>query len=303
MPGSQGSKDPKSLEARIQAHYEALPPAEKRLADLLLGFPGDIATYSASELADLAGTSKAAASRFFQRLGFKDYSEVRRQVRGARHWGSPIYLSSTDKQKERRSQTVAAHLAQETENLSRTLEGLRPDVLRDAAEAIAGARRVFIVGFRNSRMLALYLHRQMVLLRPDAILLPQPGQTLGEDLVDLGKDDVLVVIGMRRRVAAVSKVMEVARKQGVRMLLVTDPSASRTAKLATWTLTCEVRSTSVLDSYAAAMSVLNLLCATIFRFGVKDGYDRLRRIESLHEDLEELDTFAWFANMNGEDGE
>ncbi len=294
-------KEPKSLEARIQAHYEQLPPAEKRLGDLLLGFPGDIATYSAGELADMAGTSKAAASRFFQRIGYKDFNEVRREVRGARRWGSPIYLSATDKKNEKRSQTVAAHLAQESENLSRTLEALRPDVVRDASSALSEGRRVFIVGFRNSRMLALYLHRQLMLMRPDVVLLPQPGQTLGEDLVDLGEQDVLVVIGMRRRVAAVSKIMEVARKQGARILLLTDPSATRTAKLATWTITCEVRSTSIFDSYSAAMSVLNLLCAGMFRGAMKDGYDRLRRIEALHDDLEELDTFAWFANMNDDD--
>lgn len=294
-------KEPKSLEARIQAHYETLPPAEKRLGDLLLGFPGDVATYSAGELADMAGTSKAAASRFFQRIGYKDFNEVRREVRGARHWGSPIYLSATDKAASKSSQSIAAHLAQETENLSRTLEALRPDVLRDAASAIGEARRVFIIGFRNSRMLALYLHRQLLLMRPDVLLLPQPGQTLGEDLVDLGPEDVLVVVGMRRRVAAVSKVMEVAGKQGARILLLTDPSATRTARQATWTITCEVRSTSIFDSYAAGMSVLNLLCASMFRDGLKDGYDRLRRIESLHDDLDELDTFAWFANMG--DGE
>lgn len=297
----QNMKETTSLEARIQAHYDALPPAEKRLGDLLLGFPGDIATYSASELADMAKTSKAAASRFFQRLGYKDFNEVRQQVRGARRWGSPIYLSSTDKQNEKRSQTVSAHLAQEADNLARTLEALRPDVLRDAADGVAGARRVFVVGFRNSRMLALYLHRQLLLMRPDVVLLPQPGQTLGEDMVDLSADDVLVVIGLRRRVALVTKIMEMARKQGVRILLVTDPSATRSARLATWTMTCEVRSTSIFDSYAAGISLLNLLCATMFRRASKEGYDRLRRIEALHDDLEELDTFAWLANPDGDE--
>jgi DNA-binding MurR/RpiR family transcriptional regulator len=64
------SQEPKRLDKRIQESYDILPPAERRLGDLLLNFPGDIANYSATEQAELAGTSKAAATRFFRRLGY-----------------------------------------------------------------------------------------------------------------------------------------------------------------------------------------------------------------------------------------
>jgi DNA-binding MurR/RpiR family transcriptional regulator len=292
-------KEPLTLEARIQAHYEELPPAERRLGDLLLSFPGDIATYSAGELAEAAGTSRAAASRFFQRLGYKDFNEVRLQVREARRWGSPVYLSegrledANGEGKSLASQAVAEHLRQETHNLTRTLEAIRPDLLRELVDAIGEARRVHVVGFRNSRMLALYLQRQLLLLRSDVSLIPQSGQTLGEDLVDVQEGDVLVMVGMRRRVGAVTRIMEIAREQGARTLLITDPSATQTARLANWTLTCEVRSPSLLDSYAAAMSVLNLLCTLLIQRSMKTGFERLRRIEGLHEELDELDAFAW----------
>ncbi|MBA2780439.1 MurR/RpiR family transcriptional regulator [Billgrantia kenyensis] len=292
-------KEPLTLEARIQAHYEELPPAERRLGDLLLSFPGDIATYSAGELAEAAGTSRAAASRFFQRLGYKDFNEVRLQVREARRWGSPVYLSegrlehANGEGKSLASQAVAEHLRQETHNLTRTLEAVRPDLLRELVDAIGEARRVHVVGFRNSRMLALYLQRQLLLVRSDVSLIPQSGQTLGEDLVDVQEGDVLVMVGMRRRVGAVTRIMEIAREQGARTLLITDPSATQTARLANWTLTCEVRSPSLLDSYAAAMSVLNLLCTLLIQRSMKTGFERLRRIEGLHEELDELDAFAW----------
>lgn len=303
-------KEPLTLEARIHAHYEELPPAEKRLGDLLLGFPGDIATYSAGELAEAAGTSRAAASRFFQRLGYKDFNEVRLQVREAKRWGSPVYLSSASRLDRpgadtlMPSQSVADHLDQEINNLTRTLEAIRPEALRDVVDTMAEARRVHVVGFRNSRMLALYLQRQLLLMRSDVSLLPQSGQTLGEDLVDVGERDVLVMIGMRRRVEAVTRIMEIARDQGAKILLITDPSATQTARLATWTLTCQVRSPSLLDSYATAMSVLNLLCSLLFQRAMKEGFERLRRVETLHEELDELDAFAWLTEepSDGRDG-
>lgn len=296
-------KDAKSLESRIQSHYAELPPAERRLADLLLGFPGDIATYSAGELAEMAGTSNAAATRFFRRLGYKDFSEARRMVRGARSWGSPVYLSGAETRTRQNSKTVAAHIARETMNVSRTLEALRPDILREAADALIAAKRVFVAGFRNSRVLALYLQRQLNLARDGVILAPSAGQTLGEDLAAMGPEDVLVVLGFRRRVDMVETLMRVARRRGAKVLLIADPSASAMPRLADWTLTCEVRSESLFDSYTAPMSMLNLLSAATFRSGMPQSYERLRDIESLHEELEELDTFNWIASVGVGEGD
>lgn len=293
-------QDTRPLEARIHAHYDALPTAEKRLGDLLLSFPGDIATYSAGELADAAGTSRAAASRFFQRLGYKDFKEARQQARDAKRWGSPVYLSSGTSSGAptgggMSSQPVTDHLTQESHNLTRTLEAIRPDHLRDAVDAVAHARRVHIAGFRNSHMLASYLQRQLQIVRPDVALLPKPGQTLAEDLVDITEHDVLIMVGMRRRVGLVSRILEIAHEQGARILLLTDPSAAEPTRHATWTFTCQVRSQSLFDSYSAAMSVINLLCTSLFHHEQNQGQDRLKRIETLHDELDELDAFSWLA--------
>ncbi|WP_163559317.1 MurR/RpiR family transcriptional regulator [Halomonas sp. NO4] len=289
--------DTPSLEARIQAHYSELPPAEKRLGDLLLSFPGDIATYSAGELAEAAGTSKAAASRFFQRLGYKDFNAARQQARDAKRWGSPVYLSSgaapsrQSVQPPQPSQLIADHVAQETQNLTHTLEALRPDRLRACVTALATAQRVHVAGFRNSHMLASYLHRQLQLLRPDVVLLPKSGQTLGEDLVDITTDDVVILVGLRRRVSLVSRILDVAREQGARSLLITDPSAVDPGLTGTWTFTCQVRSQSLFDSYSATMSVINLLCTTLYQYDVPQSQSRLKRIEALHDELEELNAY------------
>jgi len=295
-----GQTEYQSLESRIQANYADLPPAEKRLADLLLGFPGNIATYSASELADLAGTSKAAASRFFQRLGYKDFSEARRLVRGARTWGSPVYRSGAKTPEKKGSRIVSDHIEQETLNVSRALEALRPDIMRDIADSFVAARRVFVVGFRNSRFLAAYLQRQLTLTRDGVVLLPAAGQTLGEDLAELGPQDVVVVISLRRRIAMVEKIMAVAKKRNAKILLVSDTGTPSVQGQANWNLVCEVRSGSPFDSYTAAMSVLNLLVSVTYHSGLPVSSKRLEDIEALHDELDELEPYPWLAKMGNE---
>src|SRR5262245_65191459 len=49
----------------------------KKLAQLMLDREDDILTHSATEIAEMAGVSKATAARFFQHLGYADFNEVK----------------------------------------------------------------------------------------------------------------------------------------------------------------------------------------------------------------------------------
>lgn len=281
------NEDAHSLQVRIQDHYAELPRAERRLADFLLGQPHEVATYTATELARLAGTSKAAATRLFRRLGYSDFNAVREQARQARRWGSPLYLDRAPRRR-RASNPVAQQLAQDQANLAATLDALSPALLDSIATAISGATRVFVIGFRNSRFLAHYLQRQLILLRDGVALLPAAGQTVAEDLVDLGPEDVVIVIGLRRRAAMLPRVLDIVRARDARILMLTEPGEGPQRDGATWWLDCHVDGPAQFDSYAAVMSLINLLCAAIFRLDPKSGYRRLRAIEALHDDLGDL---------------
>src|SRR5512137_1810400 len=81
-----------TLQALVRDAYAACSPVERRLADLILNFPGELPGYSASELAAMAETSNAAVSRFVKRLGFQSYEDMRRRAREERESGAPLYL-------------------------------------------------------------------------------------------------------------------------------------------------------------------------------------------------------------------
>ena len=78
---ADATTDGPDLERRLAACYESLPNSERPVADLLLNFPAQLATHSATKLALLAGASKAAVSRLIQRLGYPSYAAARAAVR------------------------------------------------------------------------------------------------------------------------------------------------------------------------------------------------------------------------------
>lgn len=346
MTHEQSLSHEQSLEARLRAHHQDLPPAERRLAELLLNFPGDISRYGAGELAEAAGTSRAAASRLFRRLGYRDFNEARQQVRDAQRWGSPLYLSSatearrpapgnnsatgqnatghdsgaleqgtglesaaqggssrqpsargTEGQALSGSQgalggldadsALGMHLAQEQDNLARSFAELDQAALGEAISALGKAPRVHLAGFRNSQMLASFFHRQLQLLRPDVQLLPRPGQTLGEDLVDVGADDLVILIALRRRTGQETSLLDCCRQQGAKTLLLVDPTCPTTLA-GDWRLEARVASASPFDSYASCLSMIQAICTIFYRQNIDTCQQRLREVEALHDSLDEL---------------
>ena len=276
-----------SLQARIQQHYDDLPNSERKLADLILDFPGEVAAYSATELAELAGASKAAVTRLTRRLGYDSFEEARIAARAAQTWGSPVYLLNKNRHGEAFFERLQGRLDQDMGNLKRTFEGLDEKAIADVVNGLAAARRIWCLGYRNSHFLAGYARWQFIQVRGDVHLLPAAGETMAEYMAELQPDDILFIVGFRRRVPELSRAMTIAAGIGARVVFVTDPTAGHEAQ-ATWTLRCEVRCNELFDSYVSAISLLHFLSVALVERTDHAGREYLTRIEALHEELHDF---------------
>jgi DNA-binding MurR/RpiR family transcriptional regulator len=277
----------KTLTGEIRARYGTLSRTERRLADAILDFPGELASYSATELAGLAGVPKVTVTRLVRRLGFAGFEEARIASRSASDGGSPLYRLR--KPESDGDATVwSAHLDRCVGNIERLLPGLDPAALNGAVEALATARSVWLVGYRNNQYLAGYARWQFIQVRDQVHLVPGAGETLGESLSSIGAGDLLVVLAIRRRVPVLKRVMAAAVAAGAEILWIGDAHSPDEAAGASWRFACETLSLSPLDNHVAPMALLHLLSAGLLeRMGVA-GRRRLAHIEALHEDLDEL---------------
>ncbi len=284
----QHAGDKRSLGERIRAHYDRLSESERRIADLILDFPGEVAAYSATELAEISGGSKAAVSRMVRRLGYANFDEARRAARDAQTWGSPLYLLSKDTASYDFKTRIAFEIQQDSQNIALTMENLDSAVLEQVVEAICISRRVLFLGFRNSYYLAGYARSQISQVRKNTCLLPVAGETIAEEFADLTDKDLVIIIGFRRRVAKVLKAVASARALGAKVLYITDRSAQANSE-ATWTLPCAVSSSDLFDRYASAMCLLHFLGVSVVKRLSAEGRSRLQNIETLHRQMHEFD--------------
>lgn len=274
-----------SLAQSIHDQYDSLPVGERKFADILLEIEGELASYSATELAARAGVSKATATRLVRRLGFDDYLQMRQQAREAKRSGSP--LASLSALAGERG-TLGAHLEHDVACLVQTFDGASADRVRCAIEILTTARRIWVIGFRNSHALALYARELLVQVKPDVRLLPAPGQTVAEELSTLGHDDAVLMLGFRRRPPVLTRILRAATQAGAHVVLLADPSFGAADNMAQVTLRCISRGSSLFDSYVAPVSLVNYLCAGVTTALGETAQARLRRIEQLHDELVEL---------------
>jgi DNA-binding MurR/RpiR family transcriptional regulator len=68
---------------------------------------------------------------------------------------------------------------------------------------------MWILGYRNSQYIAAYSRWQFIQFRSNVTLMPSGiGETLGEYMAQLGKDDLVIIIGVLRRVSNLPEIIE-----------------------------------------------------------------------------------------------
>lgn len=284
MPHSP-KQPPASFLTRVRENVANLHPTEKRLAEFVLDFPGELASYAASELARLAGVSNATVTRFIRRLGYASYEDARRHVREEKETGSPLFLA--DRSVEGGRSRYEDSIEQGHENLRRTFSRLSERTLDEIVTTLLEARKVWVMGFRSSQSLATYLQWQIFQVKEDIQVIPAPGATLGEYLGSLLPQDLVIVFGLRRRPARLRKILAQITESGARVLYITDGQLAHNPTV-TWHIQCACAGPGVLDNHVAVIALCHLLANKALASAGPAGRERLAAIEAAHGELGEF---------------
>ncbi|KAA8728701.1 MurR/RpiR family transcriptional regulator [Ewingella americana] len=276
----------KQIDERLREHYPELTPQEQRVADFIFANIDDLMSYNSAELARLSDVSKATVSRLFKRLGYPSYRDMRDEVRTLRQSGMPL----TDSRDAVQGNTLLSrHYKQEMANLTQWINQIDDQQFTAVIAALSKARQVRLLGFRNSYPVALHLRQQLVQVRQGVMMMPQPGQTLAEELVDLTEQDVVIFVAFRRRPRAARAILSQLQALNVPVLLICEPQAQSLLPMARWHLAASLDSVSAFDSYSAAMSLANLLSNALLHEMLASGRQRIHQISDLYSDLDELE--------------
>ncbi len=237
-----------------------------------------LAFHTAESLGDSAGVSRAAIVRFARKLGYSGFTEFRTAVRQA-------LLTSPESPLSRFSNTQPDSLAerkalQDTKNVLATA-ALAKDTLALAATAVAGARRVFIVGSRLSYGLAVQLHRLLNEIR-DGVTLVDPG--FPDAIVGLAHRDLVIAFHFRRYSRLTADLLRATAAARGQIVLITDGRGHPSAAHAHHVLVASVDGPALYDSMVAPMWLLESLAAEVAAVSPAASRARLEAVEHFTKD-------------------
>jgi len=100
---------------------------------------------------------------------------------------------------------------------------------------------------------------------------------------------MVVVMAFRRRPRLIRPLMQQLQQRQIPLLALCEPQAQSMSGLARWQLCAPLDSVSAFDSYASAMSLINLLTNALLHEMLTQGRQRIHQIADLYQQLEELE--------------
>jgi len=268
----------------IQEHINRLSPSERKLAQLLLDREHDMLTFSATELAEMAGVSKATAARLFRSLGYKDFNEVRLQAREERNLAPPFQPTLAAEQAPARPASIAGHLGLELTSLTQTFESLRSDTLSETAGLLARANRIWLLGLGMDEGLVRYVRPLLARIRPDVFILGAQNGVLAEDLAMTGSRDVLLIVATQPPGPVIEQVISYVATTRLDVVSIADVrEAAWARRVSRVVLPCFGNAASEALSSAAVASMLHLLCLAVAERIGKQATQRAALIADIHD--------------------
>ena len=279
----------KTVVDQLRANLAQFTATERRVAHQLLADWPMAGLQSATDLARTTGVSTPTVLRLAARLGYASYPGFQKRLREelAAQRSSPLAKSARapGSGARRAAARGGSEFAEAViRNLRETFANLPPTELDEAGRLLADRRRrIHLVGGRFTDSLARYVSVQLRVLRPDVSHLQDQESNWQDQLLDMGRLDVLVVFDIRRYQPSLLRLAEGAAARGARVVLVTDQWLSPIARVAAHLLPARVVVPSVLDSSAALLALGEALLAEVTRRDWAHSRRRMRDLERLRE--------------------
>lgn len=275
----------KTVVERLRDGLAAFPATERRVAQRLLADYPMSGLQSATELAREVAVSTPTVLRLVTRLGFGAYAQFQRALRDelTAQLSSPLAKSEPPSRGKRSAPSQHLAFAEAAiGNIRESFAHLGEGQLEQVAQLLAERRlRIHLVGGRFTDALARYLAVQLRILRPGVNHLDDQESNWDDQLLDMGKRDLLLVFDIRRYQPSLMRLAQAASQRGVRVLLFTDQWLSPIARHATHVFSARIAVPSVWDSSAALLTMVEALLAAATHLGWQHGSQRMRELEAM----------------------
>ncbi|WP_182345927.1 MurR/RpiR family transcriptional regulator [Tomitella gaofuii] len=272
----------------IHSRFDTLSPSHKQIAERIMVDPESVAFMTVSDLAAAVDVNEATVVRFASGLGLKGFpglvalcrDRLRQQAQMLRRFENLEHMEG-----DLRAHAAASDQA----NITRTFSRIDDATWTSAADALARAPRVHVMGLRKTHAPAYLLGYLLGMLREEVDLVTGNLGGLTDALRRVRTGDCFVAVSIHRYSTDTVRAAEFARNRGAHVITLTDNPSSPLAASGHDVFYLDAASPFVLRSMTAFTALGQALCAEVAQRLGRSARD------SLLEEEELLSSFGVYA--------
>jgi len=274
----------------IDDKSKTLSKSHKKIAEYILSKCEKAAYMTAGRLSDETGVSEATVVRFAYELGYDGYPAFQKALKDyVKAQMTTAQRMELAYEKMASGDILASTLKADIGYIEKTLETLDKKQFELAADAISNADTIYVTGVRSAAGLAEFARFYLHLIFDNVQMINSTGgDGLFEQILNVGKNDVLIGISFPRYSKTTLKAISYAKANGATVIGITDSENSPVAENSDICLISRSDTASFVDSLVAPLSVINALIAAV---GIKNRDKMQKNLERLEQIWEEYEVY------------
>lgn len=274
-----------AIRERLKSSLEDSTSASSQIANYMLTNLNSLPFENAATLAEKIGVSEVTIGRFCRKLGYKHFKDLKAELGesiGHQPWLVGDRLKEFNEESSK-GDTSAKILEKEIAALVHIHElALKPQ-WKTAANRLAVAQKVFVVGFQTERGLAQYFAHQLQYLRDNTFIVDSSNGNFSEIFLNDNSHSALVMFEARKYSNLAALLARRAKAAGIPITLFTDPYCHWCRGVATETFNVPTDAGTFWDSTAMMAVLGNLLLNEVFNQIGPSVETRMNEISELYK--------------------
>lgn len=276
------------LSNRINECYSKLSKGQKRLATYITDNYDKAVFLTAAKLGEVVGVSESTVVRFAMHLGYKGYPEFQSALEElVRNKLNSLQRMEVTYGRINQSKILESVLKADAQRIESSLEKIDENAFELAVDTILNARDIYIIGIRSCAPLANFMAFYFTLIFEHVHLIQTSSSSeIFEQMVRIGKEDVIIGISFPRYSMRTLKAMEFANNRSAKVITLTDSVHSPMNLYSSCNLIAESDMASIVDSLVAPLSVINALIVALCMKNRKKVAKTLEMLEDIWDEYQ-----------------
>lgn len=238
--------------------------SQEKIAEYILSYPNNIPFLTVEKLAKLSGVSIATVTRFVVFLGYKGYPEFLKDAQESmQQQVTNIERIKIESEKNCGAEKDIYEIFEEdVNNIKFTMEDLNLYEFKKAVDLLLNAKRIYIVARRSSSVLGIFLKYYLDLMFNNVNLIENIEQ-IPKQISEFSDEDVIIGISFEKYARSAVEIFTHLKTNGAKTIAITDNMLSPLVPYSDVTLTAVSKGSTFIESFAAPLSLINVLIICI----------------------------------------